>query len=40
MELRKIEENGVELELKLKVQWRWSGVVENACGGGGRNFEF
>jgi hypothetical protein len=26
VELRKIEANGVELEVKLKVQWRWSGV--------------
>jgi hypothetical protein len=25
VELRKIEGNGVELEVKLKVQWRWSG---------------
>jgi hypothetical protein len=26
VELRKIEGNGVELELKFKVQWRWGGV--------------
>jgi hypothetical protein len=30
VELKKIEGNGVELEVKFKVQWRWSGVgVEN-----------
>jgi hypothetical protein len=26
VELRKIEGNGVELEVKFKVQWRWSRV--------------
>jgi len=25
VELRKIEGNGVELEIKFKVHWRWSG---------------
>jgi hypothetical protein len=25
VELRKVEGNGVELEVKLKAQWRWSG---------------
>jgi hypothetical protein len=47
VELRKIGQDGVELEVKLKIEWRWSGVevktsgvVENTCGSGGRNFEF
>jgi hypothetical protein len=34
VELRKIEGNGVELKLKFKVQWRWSGVDLKASGGG------
>jgi hypothetical protein len=33
VELRKINGNRVELKVKLKVQWRWSG-------GEGKNFEF
>jgi hypothetical protein len=33
VELRKIEGNGVELEVKLKVQWRWSGVEVRTSGG-------
>jgi hypothetical protein len=32
VELRKIEANGVELHIKFKVHWRWSGG-----GGGGMN---
>ncbi len=34
MELQKIEGNGVELEVKFKVQWRWSEIEENIYGGG------
>ncbi len=37
MELRKIEGNGVELEVKLKVQWKWSGVERKTSGGGAMN---
>ncbi len=34
VELRIIKENVVELEVKLKVEWRWSGVeVKNSRGG-------
>jgi hypothetical protein len=40
MELRKVEANGVELEVKFKVQWRWGGVEVKTSGGGGRNFEY
>ncbi len=34
MELRKIEGNGVELEVKFKVPWSWSGVHVKTSGGG------
>ncbi len=34
MELRKIEGNGVELEVKFKVQWRWSEVDVKTSGVG------
>jgi hypothetical protein len=37
VDLRKIEANGVELEVKLKVQWRWSGVEVKTSGGGAMN---
>jgi hypothetical protein len=37
VELRKIEGNGVELEVKFKVQWRWSGVEVKNSGGGAMN---
>ncbi len=37
VELRKIKGNGVELEAKLKVQWRWSGVEVKTSGGGAMN---
>ncbi len=34
VELRIIKENVVELEVKLKVEWRWSGAeVKNSRGG-------
>jgi hypothetical protein len=33
VELRKIKGNGVELELKFKIQWRWSGVDLKTSGG-------
>ncbi len=37
MKLRKIEGNGVELEMKLKVQWRWNGIEGKTSGGGAMN---
>jgi hypothetical protein len=38
VELRKIEANGVELEVKFKVHWRWSGGEGEGEGeGGGMN---
>ncbi len=37
MELRKIDGNGVELEVKLKVQWRWSGVEVKTSESGAMN---
>ncbi len=37
MELRKIDGNGVKLEVKLKAQGRWSGVEVETSGGGSMN---
>jgi hypothetical protein len=37
VEFRKIEGNGVELEVKLKVEWRWSGIEVKTSGCGAMN---